>query len=53
MLIEDRLVAFVTQYYKGFYASGDAKVIHRYVLRAVGKLVVWYLWLVVPFVEQL
>jgi hypothetical protein len=53
VLIEDGLVAFVTRYHKGFYASGDAKVIHRYVPRAVGELVVWYLWLVVPFVEQL
>jgi len=53
MLIEDGLVAFVTRYHKGFYASRDAKVIYRYVPRAVGELVVWYLWLVVPFVEQL
>ena len=53
VFIEDGLVAFVTRYHKGFYASGDAKVIHRYVPREVGELVVWYLWLVLPFVEML
>jgi len=53
VFIEDGLVALVTRYHKGFYASGDAKVIHRYVPRAVGELIVWYIWLVVPFVEQL
>jgi hypothetical protein len=53
IFIEDGLVACVTRYHKGFYASNDAKVIHRYLPRAVGELVVWYLWLVLPFVEQL
>ncbi|KAJ5571339.1 hypothetical protein N7535_004999 [Penicillium sp. DV-2018c] len=53
VFIEDGLVAFVTRYHKGFYASGDAKVIHRYVPREVGELVVWYLWLVLPFHEML
>jgi hypothetical protein len=53
IFIEDGLVAFVTQYHKGFYASNDTKVIHRYLPREVGELVVWYLWLVLPFVERL
>ncbi|KAJ5300045.1 hypothetical protein N7476_007735 [Penicillium atrosanguineum] len=53
VFIEDGLVALVTRYHKGFYASGDAKVIHRYVPREVGELIVWYLWLVLPFIEQL
>ncbi|OKP11118.1 ATP-dependent DNA helicase Q5 [Penicillium subrubescens] len=53
VFIEDGLVAFITRYHKGFYASGDAKVIHRYVPREVGELVVWYLWLVLLFVEML
>jgi hypothetical protein len=53
VFIEDGLVAFVTQYHKGFYASNDTKVIHRYLPQEVGELVVWYLWLVLPFVERL
>jgi hypothetical protein len=31
--------------------TGDVKVIHRYLQREVGELVVWYLWLVLPFVQ--
>lgn len=53
IFVEDGLVVFVTQYHKGFYASNDTKVIHRYLPREVGELVVWYLWLVLPFVERL
>ena len=53
IFVEDGLVVFVTQYHKGFYASNDTKVIHRYLPREVGELVVWYLWIVLPFVERL
>ena len=53
IFVEDGMVVFVTQYHKGFYASNDTKVIHRYLPREVGELVVWYLWLVLPFVERL
>ncbi|RHZ43060.1 uncharacterized protein CDV56_100580 [Aspergillus thermomutatus] len=51
--IEDWMVTFVTAYHKGFHASNDVKIIHRYVPREVGELVVWYMWLVLPFVGQL
>ncbi|CAG8282894.1 unnamed protein product [Penicillium salamii] len=51
VFIEDGMVAMVTSYYKGFYASNDVKIIHRYLPWDVGELVVWYLWLVLPFVE--
>jgi superfamily II DNA helicase RecQ len=53
VFIEDGMVAVASKYHKAFYASNDAKIIHRYLPREVGELVVWYLWLVVPFVEQL
>ena len=33
--------------------SGDVKIIHRYLPREVGELVVWYVWLVLPFVQQM
>lgn len=51
--IEDGMVTFVTAYHKGFHVSNDVKIIHRYMPREVGELVVWYMWLVLPFVEQL
>lgn len=49
--IEDGMVTFVTAYHKGFHASNDVKIIHRYVPREVGELVVWYMWLVMPFID--
>lgn len=53
VFIEDGMVVTASTYHKGFYASNDVKVIHRYLPRSVGEMVVWYLWLVLPFVEQL
>lgn len=53
IFIEDSMVVFVTRYHKGYVASGDVKIIHRYLPREVGELVVWYLWLVLPFQRQL
>lgn len=53
IFIADGLVSFVSRYHKGFYMSNDAKLIHRFVPRPVGTLVVRYLWLVLPFVERL
>lgn len=40
MFIEDGIVVFVTQYHKGEQYKADVKIIHRYLLREVGELVV-------------
>lgn len=53
LFIEDGMVVFVTRYHKGFEVKGDVKIIHRYLPREVGELVVWYLWLVLPFVQRM
>ena len=53
IFIEDGMVVFVTRYHKGYAVSGDVKIIHRYLPREVGELVVWYLWLVLPFQQRL
>jgi RecQ family ATP-dependent DNA helicase len=53
IIIEDRMVAFVAQYHKGYRSSGNIKIIHRYLPREVGELLVYYLWLVLPFWEKL
>jgi hypothetical protein len=44
---------FITAYHKGFYTSNNIKIVHQYLPREVGELVVWYLWLVLPFMCQL
>jgi hypothetical protein len=49
IFIKDGLVAFVTTYHKGYRSSGNIKIIHLYLPREVGELLVYYLWLIVPF----
>jgi len=53
IFIEDGLVAFVTGYHKGYRSSNNIKIIHRYLPKEIGELLVYYLWLVLPFHEKL
>ena len=53
IFIEDGLVSFVTFYHKGYSISNTVKIIHRYLLASVSKIVVYYLWLVAPFTYQI
>jgi RecQ family ATP-dependent DNA helicase len=53
IFIEDGMVVFVTRYHKGYSVSGDVKIIHRYLPREVGELLVYYMWLVLPFQHRL
>ena len=53
VFIEDGQVVFVTKYHKGEQMSRDVKIIHRYLPYEVGELVVWYLWLALPFIERI
>lgn len=53
IFIEDGLVSTVTAYYKGYSIVGNTKIIHRYLPREVGELVVYYLWLILPFWQKL
>jgi hypothetical protein len=43
LFIEDSMVVFAMRYHKGYNVSGDVKIIHRYLPREVGELVVWYM----------
>lgn len=49
IFIHEGMVCFVTMYHKGFRKTGNVKIIHRYLPREVGELLVWYMWLVLPF----
>jgi superfamily II DNA helicase RecQ len=53
VFIEDGLVVFVTAYHKNIGSTGKSKVIHRYLPREVGELVVYYLWFALPFWKKL
>ena len=46
-------MSFVTFYHKGYSVSSSVKIIHRYLPPEVSELVVYYLWLVLPFCQQL
>ena len=49
VFIKDGLMVLVTVYHKNIRSSRKAKIIHRYLPREVGELMLYYLWLVVPF----
>jgi hypothetical protein len=53
VFIENGLVTFVTFCYKGYSITNSTKVIHRYLPQEVSELLVYYLWLVLPFCTQL
>ncbi|KAG6979012.1 ATP-dependent DNA helicase Q-like 3 [Fusarium oxysporum f. sp. conglutinans] len=46
------MLFFVVLYHKGFRRTGSAKVIHRYLPREVSELVIWYMWIVLEFWQQ-
>ena len=52
-IMENGLVGLVAQYHKGYRSSGNIKIIHRYLPREVGELLVYYLWLVLPLWEKI
>jgi hypothetical protein len=53
IFLENGLVSFVTFYHKGYSIEGCAKIIHRFLPAHISRLVVYYLWLVLPFSNQL
>lgn len=53
VFIEEGAVTMVTAYHKGYSITGSTKIIHRYLPREVGELMVYYLWLIRPFWQRL
>jgi hypothetical protein len=53
IFIEDGLVALVTSYHKGYTCTGSTKIIHRYLPKELSELVVYYLWIIHPFLREL
>ncbi|KAK1825608.1 hypothetical protein QBC39DRAFT_270728, partial [Podospora conica] len=49
LFIQFKIVYLVILYYKGFQTSGQSKVIYRYLPRALGKSIIRYLSIVLPF----
>lgn len=53
VFVEDGMMVYVVRYHKGVGFSGKEKVIHRYLPREVGELLMYDLWLVMPFWRNL
>jgi hypothetical protein len=53
IFIEHGLVSTVTTYHKGYSISNSTKIIHCYLPKVVSELVVYYLWLILPFCQSL
>lgn len=53
IFIDGGMVSTVTTYHKGYSVTGSTKIIHRYLPKEVGELLVYYLWLVHPFYRKL
>jgi superfamily II DNA helicase RecQ len=53
IFVEEGKLVFVTAYHKGYQFAGTTKIIHRYIPTEVGELLMYYLWLVMPFQRQL
>lgn len=53
ILYDRGLIMLVAGYHKGFSKTERVKVIHRFLPREVSVLVIYYLWLVLPFWEDM
>ncbi|KAH7147240.1 hypothetical protein DER46DRAFT_458765, partial [Fusarium sp. MPI-SDFR-AT-0072] len=49
IFIKNRLVSFMTSYYKGYTITGITKIIYYYLPSKVGELLVYYIWLIMLF----
>lgn len=53
IFVDSGMVNTVTTYHKGYSITGSVKIIHRFLPKEVGELLIYYLWLVLPFCRKL
>lgn len=51
--LENGLVSIITSSMKGYSVEESTRIIHRYLPPEIGEILVYYLWLVLPFCRQL
>jgi len=49
VLAHNGMICNVVSYTKNFRSSGKPKIIYRYLPPEVGELVIWYMWIALPF----
>lgn len=52
IFIHKGMVCFVAAYHKNYRSSEQVKIIHRYLPRDVSEIFIRYLWVVLPFWQQ-
>uniref|UniRef100_L7IS48 DNA 3'-5' helicase n=1 Tax=Pyricularia oryzae (strain P131) TaxID=1143193 RepID=L7IS48_PYRO1 len=52
VFVDNGLISFVVLYHKNIRTTERAKAVSRFVPREVGLLLMWYMWLVLPFWQQ-
>ena len=50
--VENGLMFYVPKTHKNYMATGNVKIVHHWLPREVGDLMMYYLWLVLPFWER-
>ena len=53
IFIEKGLFYFVTFYYKSYTISGSTKIIYQYLLKEIGEIAIYYIWLDLPFLSRI
>jgi hypothetical protein len=53
IFMDGGMISFVTAYHKGYEYGEKTKLIQRFLPKEVGELLVYYLWLVLPFFEMM
>jgi hypothetical protein len=53
IFMDNGMLCFVTSYHKNYSTSSTCKIIHRYLPAEVGELMLYYLWLITPFLDAL
>jgi hypothetical protein len=53
IFMDNGMLCFVTSYHKNYSISSTCRIIHRYVPAEVGEILLYYLWLVTPFLDAL
>ncbi|KAF2993360.1 hypothetical protein E8E13_001896 [Curvularia kusanoi] len=53
VFIDNGMLCFVTSYHKNHSTSSTTRIVHRYLPAEVGELLLYYLWLVAPFLDAL
>ncbi|KAF3030308.1 hypothetical protein E8E12_000480 [Didymella heteroderae] len=53
IFVDNGMLCFVTSYHKNYSTSSTTKIIHRYLPPEIAELLLYYLWLITPFLDAL